>query len=101
MSFFVIGDEDTLLGFSLVGVPGKAVDNAEEAREAFRQAVSERSAKILVVTEKVAEMIRTEVQQQIFRLTFPLVVEIPDRGGPLPGKKSVSELITEAIGIRI
>ena len=101
MNFFVIGDEDTLLGFSLVGVPGKAVSTVEEAQEAFRQVVSEQSAKIVVMTERIAEMIRPEVQRQILRITFPLVVEIPDRRGPLPDKKPVSELITEAIGIKI
>ena len=101
MSFFVIGDEDTTLGFSLVGVPGKTVDTVEEARGVFRDAVRGKTADILVLTEKVAEMIRADVQQQIFRKTFPLVVEVPDRNGPLKGKKPISELITEAIGVRI
>ena len=101
MSFYVISDKDTLLGFNLVGVSGKAVSTAEEAREAFGLAVSEKKAKILIITEKTAELIHREVRQQMMRMTFPLVVEIPDRGGPLPGKKSVSEKITEAIGVRI
>jgi len=101
MSFFVIGDEDTLLGFNLVGVPGKAVNSVEQAREAFMDAVREKTSNILVLTEKVAEMLRPEVQQQVFRLAYPLVVEIPDRSGPLPGKKPISQLITEAIGVKI
>jgi V/A-type H+/Na+-transporting ATPase subunit F len=101
MSYYVIGDEDTVLGFSLVGVPGSVVDTAEEAREAFIEAVKAQTAKIVVLTEKVGEMIRREVQQQVFRMSFPLVVEIPDRNGPLPGKKPISQMITEAIGVKI
>ena len=101
MSFYVISDKDTLLGFNLVGVSGKAVSTVEEARDEFARVVSEKKAKILVITEKTAELIRREVRQQMMRMTFPFVVEIPDRSGPLPGKKSVSEMITEAIGVRI
>lgn len=101
MSYYVIGDEDTVLGFSLVGIPGRVVDSAEQAREAFIAAVKAHSAMIVVLTEKVGEMIRREVQQQVFSMAFPLVVEIPDRNGPLPGKKPISQMITEAIGVQI
>ena len=101
MNFYVIGDKDTLLGFNLVGVSGKAVSTVEEAREEFGRVISEKKARILVITEKTAELIRREVQQQMLQMTFPLVVEIPDRSGPLPGKKSISQTITEAIGVRI
>ena len=101
MSYYVIGDEDTVLGFSLVGIPGNVVDSADQAREAFVAAVKDQVATIVVLTEKVGEMIRPQVQQQVFRMAFPLVVEIPDRNGPLPGKKPISQMITEAIGVKI
>ena len=101
MSYYVIGDEDTVLGFSLVGIPGNVVDSVDQAREAFIAAVKDQAATIVVLTEKVGEMIRPQVQQQVFRMAFPLVVEIPDRNGPLPGKKPISQMITEAIGVKI
>ena len=34
MRYFIIGDEDAVLGFGLVGVEGRAVRNAEQAQEA-------------------------------------------------------------------
>ena len=38
MKYFVIGDEDTVLGFSLVGVFGMQATNAEQARQAWNKA---------------------------------------------------------------
>ncbi|MBT4816196.1 MAG: ATPase V, partial [Lentisphaerae bacterium] len=41
MSFHIIGDEDTVVGFRFAGVTGSAVENADEAREAFQRVVGE------------------------------------------------------------
>ena len=38
MKYSVIGDEDTVLGFGIVGVLGKIATNEEETRRAFREA---------------------------------------------------------------
>jgi len=35
MDFYVIGDEDTVLGFRYAGIAGRVVENAEEAAEAL------------------------------------------------------------------
>ena len=39
MSYYVIGGEDTVLGFSYVGVPGRVVESAAEAAEAAIQSL--------------------------------------------------------------
>ena len=38
MKYFVIGDEDTVLGFGMVGVKGTAVRKQSEAEDAFDSA---------------------------------------------------------------
>ena len=101
MSFFVIGDEDTVLGFKLVGVPGVEVTKPEEVREAFRTAVAERKGKILLITERLAREVQGPVVRQRASMKPPFVVEIPDRNGPIPTRKTIPEMIREAIGIRI
>jgi hypothetical protein len=35
MNYSIIGDEDTVLGFRMVGVTGKVATNSDEARRAF------------------------------------------------------------------
>ena len=101
MSFFVIGDEDTVLGFKLVGVPGVSIRKPEEVHNAFRDAVANRSGKILLITERLAQEIHGEVVRQRISMKPPFIVEIPDRHGPLPNRKSIAEIIREAIGISI
>ena len=101
MSFFVIGNEDTVLGFKLVGVPGIVITKEEDVHNAFRDAVANRSGKILLITERLAQVIHGEVVHQRASMKPPFVVEIPDRHGPLPTRKSIVEMIREAIGINI
>ena len=101
MSFFVIGDQDTVLGFNLVGIPGVTVARPEEVREAFREAVANRLGKILLITERLAREVEGAVIRQRALMKPPFVVEIPDRNGPMPTRKTIPEMIREAIGIRI
>ena len=101
MSFFVIGDEDTVLGFKLVGIPGVEATRPEDVREAFGEAVSKRLGKILLITERLAREVQGPINRQRASMRPPFVVEIPDRNGPIPTRKTIPEMIREAIGIRI
>jgi len=40
LKYFVIGDEDTVLGFGMAGVKGRAVAGVEQARSAFEEAIA-------------------------------------------------------------
>jgi len=101
LAYYVIADEDTVLGFRYAGVSGEAVGSAEQARAAFQQAVNERRAKILILTDVIAETIRDEVNAVRTGPTWPLVVEIPGPAGAMPGKRTLLELIQEAVGVRV
>jgi len=101
VNYFVIGDEDTVLGFGLVGVAGVAVSGAEEAQRAFDEALKREGVGIIIMTERVAETIRAAVDRYVFTEEFPLIVEIADRQGKLPGRPSLRELVNDAIGVSI
>ena len=101
MTYYVIGDDDTVLGFGMVGVRGAAVMDADQAETAFRQALQDRDVGILIITERIAELIRPLVDRFVFSERFPLVVEIPDRGGPIEGKPGIREMVNEAIGVKL
>jgi vacuolar-type H+-ATPase subunit F/Vma7 len=49
---FVIGDNDMVTGFRLVGVEGTEVSSAEEAREAFEKALARSDLAIVVISEE-------------------------------------------------
>ena len=101
MEYFAIGDEDTVLGFQLVGVAGQIAPTAEDAKVAFEQALKRPSVGIIIITERVAGTIRATVDRYAFSEDFPLIVEIPDRGGRLPERPTLRDLVNDAIGISV
>ena len=101
MKYYIIGDEDAVLGFGLVGVAGTVATNVAQAQEAFSTAMEQSDIGIIIVTERVADLIRPQVDRFIFTRNFPLIVEIPDRQGPLSGKPGIREMVNQAIGIKL
>ncbi|MEJ2703513.1 MAG: V-type ATP synthase subunit F [Sedimentisphaerales bacterium] len=101
MRYSIIGDEDTVLGFKMVGVSGKVATDADEARRAFDAMLEDRENCIIIITERVADMIRSTVDRFLFTENFPLIVEIPDRNGPKPGKLGIREMVNAAIGLKL
>jgi V/A-type H+-transporting ATPase subunit F len=101
MKFYVIGDSDTVLGFQLVGLEGEEVRSPEEAQEALKKAFQIEGLGIIIITERIASTIRNLVDQYVYKATFPLIIEIPDREGPVEGRKSIRELIRAAVGVHL
>ena len=101
MKYFIIGDEDSVLGFGMVGVEGKVAESAADAEAAFSAALEAKDVGIVILTERTADLIRRVVDAYVLSRRFPLVVEIPDRRGPLPGRRNIREMVTDAIGIKL
>ena len=101
MRYFVIGDEDTVLGFQLAGVEGEAVENPDEAERAFDKALENHDYGIVIITERIAELIREHVDRFIFTEAFPLILEIPDRVGKIEGRLDLRQMVNRAIGINL
>lgn len=101
MKYSIIGDEDTVLGLGMVGVSGHVVENADDARRAFDAVIADRDTGIIIITERVADLIRPIVDKYVFTVSFPLIVEIPDRHGPKPGRPGIKEMVNAAIGIKL
>ena len=101
MRYFIIGDEDAVLGFGLVGVHGLAASTPEEAQRAFGLALQDKEVGIVIITERAAELIRPQVDRYMFTQSFPLIVEVPDRLGPVAGRANIREMVNQAIGIKL
>ena len=99
MEYFVIGDDDTVLGFSLVGVSGIACSGPDEVRAAWAKATEDKEHGVIIITDECADAIRETVDRYLFTMSFPLVVEIPSRSSH--GSKDLRELVNEAIGVSI
>lgn len=111
MEYFVLGESELVTGFALVGVEGKVCLNRQDALEAFNRITGQTSSvtgissterpKILIVTEDVADMLEEEIFNWQMNAQSPLIVEIPGIHGHLPGRKTLTDAIREAVGIQI
>ena len=101
MKFYCIGDEDTVRGFRLAGVGGQVVSSDQEAEEALRRVTQRPDISVVVINDVVAAGIWEQVDAVRLECERPLLVEIPGPHGPLEGRKTLRQLVHEAIGIRI
>jgi V/A-type H+-transporting ATPase subunit F len=101
MKFYVIGDRQTVLGFRLVGIEGVEAEDRGDALAALKDAAAREGVGIILITEKVAARIRDEVEARLYGMGFPLVLEIPDSGGPSPERPPLEDVVRKAIGISI
>lgn len=100
MSIFVVGDKNTVLGFNLIGVDGKAVSRVDEARSTLEEALAEDGIEILLITENLTSNLREWVDELKMTSLHPVVLEIPS-SEPAPSGRSLRRLVQEAIGIRL
>lgn len=111
MEYFVLGETELVTGFALVGVEGKVCLNRNDALEAFNKVTGQTSSvtgissedkpKVLIITEDVADMLENEIFSWQMKGSSPLIVEIPGIRGHLPGRKTLTDAIKEAVGIQI
>jgi V/A-type H+-transporting ATPase subunit F len=102
VEFYVIGDEELVIGFRFVGVPGQAVASRAEAEQVFTRATTPGfPAMVLILTEQVSAMIGEQVMQWQLAGSYPLVVEIPGIEGHLENRRSLVDSIREAVGVHV
>ena len=98
MRILVIADPETCLAFSLAGIEAVPVRNAEEAARALENAGRDSDLGLVLITERLARMIREEVDRVVYTSHRPLVVEIPDTAGALADRPSARELMVSIMG---
>ncbi len=102
MRMFAIADEaDVLTGLRLSGVEGRLVTDRREAEAGVEAAQADAQIAVLLITERCAELIPETVKKLKLSSSNPLLVVIPGMKGSNRGENSITELIREAIGIRI
>ena len=101
MKVFVIGDETTILGYKLAGIPGAIVNNQEEAADALKAATQDPDMGIILITQRLAAEIQSLVDETKLKMATPVVLEIPDRDGPIEGRESALAIVQRLIGIKV
>lgn len=101
MKFYCIADEDTVQGFRLAGISSQVAATEEEAQAAILSVLNRPDCGIVIITEKIADLIRLQVDMVRQERDRPLIVEIPGPEGPLAGHRSLRELVQEAVGVNV
>lgn len=93
MQVFVIADHSTCLAFSLGGIRSRTVKGREDALAALEFTIDNQKIGLVLITEKIAALVRSEVDTILYTMHRPLVVEIPDTSGSLANRPSAGELM--------
>jgi V/A-type H+-transporting ATPase subunit F len=101
MKFFIIGDKDTVTGFSLVGIEGAVVRSRADSLRELKQALTDKDIGIILITERVAREIRSTIDELLSQRKFTLILQIPDLNGPLQERRSVEEFVISALGVKV
>jgi V/A-type H+-transporting ATPase subunit F len=96
---FVIGEEEIVLGFGLIGVKGVAPAGRDAARREFENAVSAKEPPLLLITERIADWIRPQLRNAI--LAGAMVQVIPGFGGRIEKRIDEEALLLSALGIKL
>lgn len=97
----IIGSQDAVWGFALVGVRGEIVTTEEEVHQALDAAMVSQDLGIVLITDDVADLARDRVDTLKVRSMHPLLVEIPGPEGPRPDHPPINEIIRHTIGVKV
>jgi V/A-type H+-transporting ATPase subunit F len=99
LEFFLIADARTFLAFALTGVRGGVPEGPQEACRMLAQARTDPTVGLILITERLAQEIRGEVDTARRQCSRPLILEIPDQAGPLPTAASLLDRLRILMGI--
>lgn len=100
-SFLISDNKDTLVAMQLGGISGIILHEREEVLSQISECLNDEEIGILVLTEKIFDLVEEEVMELKLKRRTPLIVEIPDRFGSQRDENYILKSISESIGIKI
>lgn len=100
MKLFVIGHEDTVLGFALLGVEGFSTDDPALAMEKLEEVVARGDVGLILITAGLADRLRERIQEMETGSALPVVLEVPAPGEPLE-RPPIRDLVRRALGVKL
>ena len=99
---FVIGDNDMITGFRLVGIEGIEVTSADEVKQALKNVLNRSDVAIVIVSQAFSSepSMREEIDKVRRERNTPLIVHKPGSLGA-PSETSISDLVSKTLGVRV
>ncbi len=93
-----IGDADSVLGFKALGVETIVPEGPDEAAEAFRRLIREKTS-VIMVTENMLDSISEQIEEASHK-PIPSVIVLPGvTGSQHRGEDTIRNLILRAVGV--
>ena len=99
-SVFVLGEADTVLGFSLIGIDGLATDDPDMATRKLDELRRDEDVGLILVTSGLAGRMRPALEHILAATALPLVFEIPDRSHAIE-RPPLREQLRRALGVSV
>jgi vacuolar-type H+-ATPase subunit F/Vma7 len=87
----VIGDEDTVHAFGIIGVRGYVYKKGMDIKDIDED--------FFIISEKVADELREDID--ILEEEGKIIVEIPDKSGSIRKEDPIAALIKRSIGVEL
>jgi vacuolar-type H+-ATPase subunit F/Vma7 len=103
MKLQVIGDANTVSGFSIAGVQGHVATTDEQAFEVLERLSKDEDLALIIITKRLTQSEEMkDLIDYISQNTVISIVEIPDSKNDVTGKEeSIDRLIKRAVGFNI
>lgn len=96
----IIGDKDSILGFSAIGIDVFPAYEEQEAKKIIHE-LEENNYGIIFITEKLSLLIESEIEKYRSKM-IPNIITIPGNTGSMNiGADNVKKYVKKAIGIDI
>lgn len=99
--FAIANDFDTLSGLRLAGIEGDIAGNRREMEALLEKVTKDERIAVLLVTKDCVAFCPDTIAGMKLSARRPLVVEIPGAEGPAGGMTALTDLIRDAIGVKI
>ena len=102
MKMFLISDNvDTLMGMRLSGVEGVVLHEEDKVRAKLKSLMQREDIALILMTKTAVDLCRDMVYDYKLNQKQPLIIEIPDRHGNGGAAQSLSQYVSDAIGIKL
>ena len=98
-SFLISDNKETLLGMKLAGIQGVLSTDKEEILKMIHEKIDDKEIGIIIITDKVKNLIEDELMEIKFSQANTLITEIPSSDGKF-NSDFILKYIRDSIGLK-
>ena len=98
LKIHVVGSEDTVIGFGLVGINGTIVKNPEEAKQLLETFTKPRKYDLIIINTRLLQGLEQFIDDYRLNSENPILFDIPDETG-IPIEHLLKKFVKKAFSM--